>query len=168
MKKFIKISVIVLVILVALYHVAGFIPMKIFHHNRLRNLDLNGETIVITETEYVGYLEEIFTYPDKYLGKEIVIEGFYDCVEYEENEYIHYVYRVLESEVEHIHNDECEEEHDDNIGFEFFTDDELPEIGSFIQVKGTLGTIIEDEEEYLVLENSTVRTDIPEGVKIVK
>lgn len=166
MKRNLKIALIVIAVLVVLYFVAGFIYMGITEHNRLKNLDLDGDIIVITETEYLGYMEEIYMYPEKYLGKEIVIEGFYDSLEYDDGEYINFVYRILETEDGHSHDEECEDEH--SVGFEFFCDDELPEVGSFIQVKGTLGTITEGEEEFLVLEDCTVRTDIKEGAKTVK
>lgn len=167
MKKILKISLIVTIVLVVLCFVAGFFYRGIIEHNRVKNLDLDGDTIVITEDEYINYVDELCINTYKYIGKNIIIDGFFDSEEYEGVMYNYIGREIKIEEIEgHEHSEECEHSH--FIGLEFVYDGELPEIGSFIQVTGTLGIITEDDEEFLVLEDCTIHTDIRESAETAK
>ena len=150
-KRILLISAIVLLTLVVLYLTVGFVLFKIDERERIKNLDLSGDTITITEEEYVNYLEELYIHSEKYIGKFIVIEGLYDYVEEDGIRY-HFVGREIEED------EPCEEDHEHIhiIGLEFLSDDILPERGIPIQVKGVLTTVEEAGELFLILDQCSI------------
>ena len=162
MKKAGRIALIVLVALLALFlllELIGYILLAIENHERVKNLELSGDTITVTDEYYVQYLEELCIHTEKYMGRQIVIEGDYDYAE-EDGVRYHLVGRMIDME-DDCGEDEEEHDHVHMAGLQFKTDDQLPERGARIRVQGTLGTETEDGEEYIVLDRCTVKT-VPE------
>lgn len=164
MKRMLKISIIVIVVLVVLYFVTGFILNAVHNYNRTKNLKLNEDTIAVTNDNYYNYLEEIYVNGDKYINREIVIEGVYSQTNYNDKIY-HFVGKHIEHE-HHSDDEECEDSH--LVGIEFEYENGKINTGDYIEVKGILTSESDDEGKYLVLKNCTVRTDIPEGAKTIQ
>jgi putative membrane protein len=106
------------------------------------------EAITITEKMYVSYINDIYTNPEKYLGKRIQIEGMYTLNYYDETDTTyHYVYRVGPG---------CCGNDGSMCGFEFLTTGDLPVENDWIEVVGTLEQYEENGDVYLTLNDSTV------------
>lgn len=113
----------------------------------------SGEVIEITEKMYVSWINEIYTNPTDYLGKEIKIEGMFSGSYYEETgKTYYYVYRVGPG---------CCGNDGSMCGFEITTSEKLPSENDWIEVVGTLEQYEEDGNYYLNLKDSkiTVKTE---------
>lgn len=117
-----------------------------------------------------NYIDELYINAEKYVGKKIIIEGFYGNQEIEGIMY-NFVGRKIKSDEtdDHEHDENCEHSH--YVGLEFVCDNELPERGTFIQVAGELALVTDEQDaevEYLTLTNCEIKTDIPVGQEYVK
>lgn len=113
----------------------------------------SGEVIEITEKMYVSWINEIYTNPTDYLGKQIKIEGMFSGSYYEETgKTYYYVYRVGPG---------CCGNDGSMCGFELTTSEKLPSENDWIEVVGTLEQYEEDGNYYLNLKDSkiTVKTE---------
>jgi len=111
------------------------------------------EMIEITEKMYVSYINEIYTNPEDYISKKIKLEGMYMSGEDEQNGNTYYfVYR---------RGPGCCNNDGSMCGFEFTTDESLPQENDWIEVVGTLEQYQEDGIDYLHLANChlTIKTE---------
>ncbi|MGL5315160.1 MAG: TIGR03943 family putative permease subunit [Peptostreptococcaceae bacterium] len=112
------------------------------------NINFNsiGDIINITEDMYLTWVNEIYVNTDDYIGKKIKIEGMYSSyfIEEEDTTY-NLVYRVGPG---------CCGDDGDMCGFEFESDEALPNENEWIEVEGTLGYYEVLGEKYLTIRDA--------------
>lgn len=119
--------------------------------------DTKDDTIQITEKMYLTWINEIYTNPDKYMGKTVDIEGMF-AAEAFDGKTFNYVYRVGPG---------CCGNDGSMCGFEFTTDQPLPKENDWISVKGTLDRYQENGVDYLTLSGCTFEVLEERGKKTI-
>ncbi len=158
LKRTLTVIAIIFAVLLVIF-IALNLMVLLYEYEKTKGLELDDDTIVITEDRFTDYIDEIYLNAEKYEGKTIIIEGVYETSEYN-GELCTFVCYKSDSD-EHTHDSDDEETHEDEqeiIAMEFICDDPLPEIGTYIHVEGVLSIVEENESAFLVLKNCTVST----------
>ncbi|MFV0516013.1 MAG: hypothetical protein ACK5MV_01285 [Aminipila sp.] len=137
MKKLSALSLIVLIIILSCSGCGD--------KNNVSEVD-DKNTVKITEKLYLSYINDIYTNPEDYLGKTIELEGMFGFELWEDKAY-NYVYRIGPG---------CCGNDGAMCGFEFTTDNDLPNSNDWIKVSGTLEQYEEDGYKILTLSNSSI------------
>lgn len=118
-----------------------------------------GNTIEITEDMYLSWVNEIYSNEKDYIGKTIKIEGMYSSyyIESEDTTY-NLVYRVGPG---------CCGTDGDMCGFEFESDNELPNENDWIEIEGVLGYYEVNGTEYLTIKDAKINIKDERGQEIV-
>lgn len=117
----------------------------------------SAETIEVSEIGYVSKINEIYTNPDSYLGKNILIEGCFTSEVYNGNTY-YYVYRTGPG---------CCGNDGAMCGFEFTFDGSMPSSDDWIRVEGELNQYTEGEQTYLTIKAKSVDVLTQRGMATV-
>ncbi len=103
------------------------------------------ETLVITEKMFTEQINFIYLNPDLYFGREIEYEGMYSYAEMGDVS-LHYIYR---------YGPGCCA-YDSNVGFEIIWDGERPAENDWVRVKGTVGSVIHEGQNYVVVDATEI------------
>lgn len=119
----------------------------------------SGNTIDITEDMYLSWVNEIYSNEKDYIGKTIKIEGMYSTYDIEsEDATYNLVYRVGPG---------CCGTDGDLCGFEFESDNELPNENDWIEITGVLGYYDVNGTKYLTIKDAQINVKEERGQEIV-
>ena len=125
------------------------------------NLVKDGDTYKITEEKFIDAVNEVYKFPDEFVGKRIEFEGEY-MAELYENEMYYQVYRNVK---EH-----CHENHDHSVdtakrvGFRIKYDGDKPTDKSFVKVSGIVDKYEADGNEYLIIKADLLKVCEEAGI----
>ncbi|MGC6173992.1 hypothetical protein [Lacrimispora sp. 38-1] len=109
-------------------------------------ISANQEGVLeIEEDKFVSQVEEVYNYPDKYLGETVKYQGYIFLEEYEGKDY-YYVVR-------NTYACSCGEE-ESIVGFEIAWEGDIPEEGTWVEVTGVLDSYMEEENQYILVRAS--------------
>ena len=118
------------------------------------NLVKEGDTYKITDEKFIDAVNEVYKYPDEFVGKRIEFEGEYMAEMYE-NEMYYQVYRNV--------REHCHEDHDHSadtstrVGFRIKYDGDKPTDKSFVKVSGIVEKYESDGTEYLIINADVLK-----------